>query len=53
MSHALAAVRHRARRARVTQNSKLKTQNYPRGERVANPKFEIRNLPIGRPEPTS
>ena len=27
MGHALAAVRHRARRARVTQNSKLRTHN--------------------------
>jgi len=28
MNHPLMAVRHRARRARVTQNSKLKTQNF-------------------------
>ncbi len=28
MSHTLMTARHRARRARVTQNSKLRTQNY-------------------------
>ena len=28
MGHALAAARHHARRVRVTQNSKLRTQNY-------------------------